>query len=203
MDSSELNYPSGKGKGTPIPPEIRGWNWGAFCLNLIWGVCNNTLIALLMLVPIVNVIMPFVLGAKGNEWAWQNRQWRDVEHFRTVQGRWAITGPIVLMLVLAGAFLGIPRLLEGDAYQLALSKVQTSQAVITELGEPIRAEGVTSGQITTDANNGQASLHFTVVGPRQDADVYANMSQHFGQWQVEKIIVRPAISGFDIDVPAE
>ena len=31
----------------PIPPEIDRWNWGAFLLNWIWGVGNNTFIALL------------------------------------------------------------------------------------------------------------------------------------------------------------
>lgn len=34
-----------------VPPEIDRWNWGAFLLNWIWGVGNNTFIALLTLVP--------------------------------------------------------------------------------------------------------------------------------------------------------
>ena len=35
-----------------IPPELDRWNWGAFLLNWIWGVGNNTYIALLTLVPL-------------------------------------------------------------------------------------------------------------------------------------------------------
>ena len=55
---------SGQGKNSTLPPEIKGWNWGAFFLNWIWGIGNSTFIALLMFVPIVNFAMPFVLGAK-------------------------------------------------------------------------------------------------------------------------------------------
>jgi len=64
---------SGQGKKAIVPPEIDRWNWGAFLLNWIWGIGNNTFIALLMFVPFVNFIMPFVLGVKGSTWAWQNR----------------------------------------------------------------------------------------------------------------------------------
>jgi hypothetical protein len=34
-----------------IPAEIRLWNWGAFLLNWIWGIGNQTYIALLALIP--------------------------------------------------------------------------------------------------------------------------------------------------------
>ena len=51
-----------------IPAEIDRWNWGAFLLNWIWGIGNNTYIALLALIPGVSFIMLFVLGAKGSAW---------------------------------------------------------------------------------------------------------------------------------------
>ena len=65
---------SGQGKQAVIPDEVRGWNWGAFLLNWIWGLGNSTFIALLMFVPVINLVMPFVLGVKGSSWAWQNRK---------------------------------------------------------------------------------------------------------------------------------
>ena len=55
-----------------IPAEIDGWNWGAFLLNWIWGIGNNTFIALQTFIPVVGLVMPFVLGAKGNRWAWRH-----------------------------------------------------------------------------------------------------------------------------------
>ena len=60
-------YSSGMEKESVLPPELKGWNWGAFLLNWIWGIGNSTYIAFLMFVPLVNIVMLFVLGAKGNE----------------------------------------------------------------------------------------------------------------------------------------
>ena len=65
---AEVNT-SGQGKGTELPDELKGLNWGAFLLNWIWGLGNRTYIALLALIPLVNFVMMFVLLFKGNKWA--------------------------------------------------------------------------------------------------------------------------------------
>jgi hypothetical protein len=80
----------------PVPAEIDRWTWGAFLLNWIWGVGNNTLIALLMFVPLVGLVMPFVLGARGSRWAWRNGRWDGIEHFKHVQWKWAIWGFVIV-----------------------------------------------------------------------------------------------------------
>jgi hypothetical protein len=48
-----------------VPAEIDRWNWGAFLLNWIWGIGNNTFIALLTFIPFVGLIMPFVARREG------------------------------------------------------------------------------------------------------------------------------------------
>ena len=58
---------SGTGQSAILPPELRGWNWGAFWLTWIWGIRNKTYIAFLSFIPFVSVVMPFILGAKGNK----------------------------------------------------------------------------------------------------------------------------------------
>jgi len=50
-----------------IPAEIRRWNWGAFLLNWIWGIGNQTYIALFALIPGFGFIWMLVLGAKGGQ----------------------------------------------------------------------------------------------------------------------------------------
>lgn len=90
---------SGQGKQAVVPPEIQGWNWGAFLLNWIWGLGNSTFIALLTLLPVVNIVMVFVLGAKGNAWAWQNKRWDSVEHFKRVQRQWTIAALVLIAAV--------------------------------------------------------------------------------------------------------
>jgi len=109
-------------EGSDVPDEIKGWNWGAFFLGWIWGIGNKVWIALLTLILLVSFIpityimfavikMPhgaeaptlillvsilfivsIVLGMKGNEWAWRNKKWDSIEHFRRTQRAWAIVG---------------------------------------------------------------------------------------------------------------
>ena len=31
---------SGQGKASVLPAELKGWNWGAFFLHVIWGIGN-------------------------------------------------------------------------------------------------------------------------------------------------------------------
>jgi hypothetical protein len=56
-------------------------------------------------IPLVGIIMAFVLGAKGNEWAWDSRKWDNVGHFKKAQRNWAyagfaVAGVIVIALVI-------------------------------------------------------------------------------------------------------
>ncbi len=81
---------SGQGKGAVIPPEVRGWNWGAFLLNWMWGIGNKVWIALLTF--ILGPIMAIILGVKGNEWAWRNKKWKSVEKFKKTQRAWTWAG---------------------------------------------------------------------------------------------------------------
>ncbi len=95
---------SGQGNLAIVPPEIKKWHWGAFFLNWIWGIGNNVWIALLCFVPMVNIVMIFILGARGNEWAWRNKRWDSIEHFKRVQHKWTAWG---LGLFLAGIAINI------------------------------------------------------------------------------------------------
>jgi hypothetical protein len=88
-----------------VPQEVKGLNWGAFFLTWIWGIGNRVWISLLALIPVVNIVMRFVLLFKGNEWAWKNKQWESVEHFKRVQRIWGWVGFILFILgVIAVAF---------------------------------------------------------------------------------------------------
>jgi hypothetical protein len=74
--------------GVTAPPEIVGWNWGAFLLTPFWAIGHQVWIGLLCFVPYVGWVMSIVLGLKGSEWAWQNRRFDSVEQFRDVQRTW-------------------------------------------------------------------------------------------------------------------
>jgi hypothetical protein len=92
---------SGQGKAAVVPAEVGKWSWAGFLLNWIWGIFNGTFIALLALVPFVGLIMAVVLGVKGREWAWRNKKWDSIEHFRAVQRKWDIAAVIVTLILIA------------------------------------------------------------------------------------------------------
>ena len=105
---SGASYTSGLGSLSQIPPEIRGWNWGGFLLTWIWGIGNNVWISFITLcgiVPyvgwIVSLTMSIILGVRGNEWAWQNKRWDSIEHFKKTQRTWMWWGVGMLLLQIA------------------------------------------------------------------------------------------------------
>lgn len=100
----------------PVPPEIQGWNWGAFLLSPIWCLTNQVWVGLISWIPYLGLPMPFILGAKGNVWAWRSRQWRSLQEFKAHQRAWAKAGAIVysslfglfFLLVIFGAMVESP-----------------------------------------------------------------------------------------------
>lgn len=108
QDASKIDYTAQTGAAIEMPPEIRGWNWGAFLLTWIWGIGNNVWISLLTLLSIIPYVgwlimlaMRIILGIKGNEWAWKNKKWQSVEHFKQTQRKWAWWGLGFILLYIA------------------------------------------------------------------------------------------------------
>lgn len=79
---------SGKQAASVIPDEIKGWNWGAFVFNWIWGMYYSVWFSLLVFLPFVAIIFAIILGMKGNEMAWRARKWESVEVFLASQRKW-------------------------------------------------------------------------------------------------------------------
>ena len=92
-----------------MPDEIKGWNWAAFILNWMWGIGNKVYIALLCFIPVVGIVMIFVLGIKGNEWAWKNKKWESIDHFRRVQKVWTYWALVALGLLTISFLFGFFR----------------------------------------------------------------------------------------------
>jgi len=105
---------SGEGRAIIPPSGVKGWSWGAFLLNWIWGLGNKTWIALLCFVPYVGFLVAIYLGIKGRELAWCNKRWDSIEHFNRVQKRWSVWA---LILVFGIAGLGILAAIAIPAYQ--------------------------------------------------------------------------------------
>lgn len=98
-----------------IPPEIRGWNWGAFGAGIFWTAAMKLwnwfavllvlllfgalgrAVAVLVALPIIGINI--YLGVNGNELAWKApRTWQSVEQFKATQAVWAKWGFALLIL---------------------------------------------------------------------------------------------------------
>src|SRR5579883_2805594 len=105
--------------------------------------------------------MSFVLGAKGSEWAWRNKRWRDVAHFRRVQRNWAIAGATCLARLHRifctdlGSVLPVLRALGSVAH--GGRRARAEPAAISALGAPI-TNGFPFGRISIHGDTGRAQL---------------------------------------------
>jgi len=173
-----------------IPPELDRWNWGAFLLNWIWGVGNNTFIALLCFIPGVGIVMVFVLGAKGSRWAWKNGRWDSIEHFKRVQRLWAIWAVVIYLggIVLFGGIFGgvFYGLRHSDAYELGASALQSHADAVAVLGTPIET-GYPVGSIKTSGASGQAILSFSATGPKASGRVFLEAIKQNGVWSLKNL----------------
>jgi hypothetical protein len=198
-----LENNSGLGDQSAVPAEIDRWNWGAFLLNWIWGIGNNTFIALLMFVPLVNFVMIFVLGAKGSSWAWRNKRWESVEHFRAVQAKWAKWGVIVwigFVVLSVAMFFGVASAFKSsEAFKLSIAKLESNELAVKMIGKPM-STGMPMGQMQTSGPRGRASLSFSVEGPNGKGTAYVEAVQDMGRWEIKRMVLEQDLTGKRLDL---
>jgi len=198
MAGQPLNQPA------EIPAELDRWNWGAFFLNWIWGIGNSTFVALLALIPVVNIIMIIVLGARGSRWAWQNRAWRDAEQFRKVQRSWAIAGLAIWVVGIGGCAAmvgGIPYVLKSsDAYHMTMDKLRADDRVRSAIGEDLADNFWVGGKIKVNATNGsgEAQLSIPIHGASGKGTAFSNAVRTAGVWTMRLLVVR--VDGTDAPI---
>lgn len=198
-----MSNSSGRGPNSVVPPEVDRWNWGAFLLTWIWGIGNSTFIAFLMFVPFVNIVMWFVLGARGSAWAWQNRYWDSVDDFKRAQRKWAMWGAVVpvFFVVLWGAIFmtAMSAMKSSGAYQLAVADLQGDPEATQILGTPITT-GFPMGNFHASGSDGKASIYFKARGPKGKGIVYVKAVEALGQWHVDQAVFEDASSKRRIDL---
>lgn len=94
-------------KNAQLPSVLKKFNWGAFLLSFIWGIGNKSYITLISLpialLPVlgnlINLGLGIWYGVKGNEWAWQNKRWTDINNFNRVQKIWVGAGLVIFILL--------------------------------------------------------------------------------------------------------
>ena len=184
---------SGQGPMADLPPEVGRLNWGAFALNWIWGLGNRTYIALLALIPGVNVVMAFVLLFKGDQWAWQNERWRDVAHFRSVQRNWAIAAAILYGLA-AFAVIGVVAFVlivfaNLEPFDTIKQEARTNPQIAERTGTPVKVGWFVSGSVNQHNQSGNADVSVSVSGPLASGTLRMVSTRRNGVWQVRKMLL--------------
>lgn len=149
--------------GDAIPDGIKGWSWGAFLLNWIWAIGNKTWIGLLAAIPYVGFIMAIVLGFKGREWAWKNKEWESVEHFNRVQRKWSFWGA---MIVVISVIIGIVAAIAIPAYQSYVQRAEQGSLANNQMLEDV--SGVWRGDsdqamVSVDLRKGERVINVNGV----------------------------------------
>lgn len=199
---------SGHGPATVVPPEVMRWNWGAFLLHWIWGIFNNTFIALLCLIPFVNLVMIFILGIKGNEWAWRNKQWQSIEHFHDTQKKWAIAAlcwwTFVMFSVCGGVAVTLftvgKALSSSKPYQVAIQTAKSNPQVVAILGDDIEQTGFPNGSINIENSSGKCDLVIGLKGSKGEGKLYVKGEKEADKWTFSMIKFGPLNSDTRIDL---
>lgn len=181
------------GAAPALPAGVARWNWGAFLLNWIWGLGNGVPRALLTLVPGLNFVMPFVLGARGSAWAWRGGYWQDVAEFRRTQRMWgwAGVGAWLLVVLVAGFGAGVCAavfygLVHSGPYRLAAVRLRHDARCVALLGAPIRT-GLPLGSIDESGSGGWARLRIRVHGARAAGWLVVRAQRAGGLWHLTDV----------------
>jgi serine/threonine-protein kinase len=78
----------------------------------LWCITNHVWIGLIAWVDITlvtgglpSLTVAFILGAKGNEWAWRSRRWKSIAAFKAHQRAWASVAVLIWVLILLAVLL--------------------------------------------------------------------------------------------------
>ena len=174
-----------------IQKELKKYNWGALFFTWIWGLCNGTPVALLAIVPFLNIFVSLILFIKGNEWAWNNKQWDSLESFRRTQRKWAAAAVILIFLFslfLAGLFIVATihyksKIAASAAYETAAessSSDQEENTVTTSNDPSLKTIKLKSGNIVRGRIVSESGTKLTI-------DIEGMGEIVFGRHEIESI----------------
>lgn len=180
-----------------LPQHLKKWNWGAFLLNWLWGVGNNTYSAFKVFIPVYGIYFLFKLGLHGNEYAWKNGTWKSEEHFVKVQRNWsrASFAYVAFCFLLAlPMFFFVGRVFKtSEPYFSSLALLEGSRAFESEVGIPYQT-GFITGSISTSGHQGRANMAFNIEGKHGEAQVLIKAVKDMGEWAVPCVQIKYKVS---------
>ena len=107
---------------------------------------------------------------------------------------WKWLVPVICFVGLASIagffFLILSFIKSSDVYQGAVSRIENSPAVISELGSPVHEGFLFTGHISVSGTSGKADLAIPVSGPKGRATAYVLATKNLGEWHFDHLIVQ-------------
>jgi hypothetical protein len=115
---------------------------------------------------------------------------------------WLVPLLCLVALVGIGGFITLVLTLmkSSDAYSGALSRAESSPAVIAVLGAPIKPGFFFTGNIAENNSSGSAHLAIPISGPNGTANLYVSASRSSNQWHFDELVVEIAKTKQRIDI---
>jgi len=108
---------------------------------------------------------------------------------------WKIPAGLLTLFLLLGAFGGIVITLvvgsfrNSDVYKEAIVRASENLQLRDQIGEPIKASWLVSGQLNVNGSVGNANLAIPIRGPKGSAVVRAIASKSNGAWTFRTLLV--------------
>jgi len=80
-------------------------------------------------------------------------------------------------------------MLKGEAFEQSMAAISQNSEVIEIVGEPIESGYFVMGSIQTSGAAGEASLQYSISGPKGEADVYVQAYKEMEAWTLYYVIV--------------
>jgi hypothetical protein len=126
--------------------------------------------------------------------SWWDRNWK-----------WLIpTGCVSLLILLclfiAGVFFGVTSIMkDSDVYKEAITKVKQNKEVIAQLGSPLEADEMATGNIQITNDTGNCNLKIPIKGPKGKGTLLVIATKN-GKWNYSKMAVYVEATKEEIDL---
>ncbi|AXT18772.1 hypothetical protein D7030_05945 [Flavobacteriaceae bacterium AU392] len=99
---------------------------------------------------------------------------------------------IILLFVfgIGAAIFGVTKLITNSTpYSYALELAKDDSNVISILGDPIETNGIMSGSLSFENNDGEVDIKIPIKGPNGEGSIIVIGEKYDGEWIYEKLYV--------------
>ncbi|MGC6429821.1 MAG: cytochrome c oxidase assembly factor Coa1 family protein [Jejuia sp.] len=116
--------------------------------------------------------------------SWFSRNWG------WVLGGGCLTIIVIFAIGFFAIFYGFTKVIKSsEPYKYALAEASENQEVILLLGEPIEADGIMNGNISTSNSSGEVDISIPISGSKSKGNIVVVGNKVDGEWHYEELYV--------------